>query len=119
MLGGTLVLSLNSGAKTLPLIATSGQNTTYRLRETLKSYEVNIRHSKVNRADGVYDRHNVEALITTFATATVPQYTQKAYFVMEHKPAYADKDPMLALTIFGSVGGAAATNLVALNNGEG
>jgi hypothetical protein len=85
MLGTTFVLGLASGSKTLPQVNPGGQKFAgeYFLRETLKSYRVRVRHSELVIDDQDYGRHNVEVTITTFATSTVPEYTHKAYFVIE------------------------------------
>lgn len=98
MLGSTFVLGLASGSKTLPLVNQDGYSASYYLRESLQQYEVTVRHSKVNR-DGVsYDRHNVQAVITIFATATVPESKRTAYFIMEQLSSDTNVELMDALS---------------------
>lgn len=98
MLGSTFVLGLASGSKTLALV-NSGQDYSaeYYLRESLKSYRVRVRHSNVTVNGVLYDRHNVEALITTFATSTTAESYSKAYFVIEVLPGDTNVEPMDAL----------------------
>lgn len=103
MLGSTFVLGLTSGSKTLPLVNQDGYSSEYYLRESAKSYRVSVRHSNVSRtgSDGVtlkYDRHNVEATVTTFATSTVPEIYNKAYFIIELTPGDTYVDVMDALS---------------------
>jgi len=103
MLGSTFVLGLASGSQTLPLVNQDAYSSEYRLRASSKLYRVLVRHSSVNRtgSDGVvqsYDRHNVEASITTFATSTVPEFTTKAYFVMEQLPVDTNVEVQDALS---------------------
>lgn len=83
MLGSTFVLGLTSGSKTLPLVTQDGYGAEYYLREALISYRVRVRHSNVTRNGVVYDRHNVEAVKTTFAAAGVAEYSSTAYFITE------------------------------------
>lgn len=97
MLGSTFVLGLASGSKTLPLINQDNFSATYQLRESLTSYAVNVRHSTVSRAGVMYDRHNVEVNITTFATSTVPESYHKAYLVIELLPGDVNVEPFDAL----------------------
>jgi len=73
MLGSTFVLALTSGSKTLPLVNQDGYSSEYYLRESLVSYRVQVRHSNFTKAGLTYDRHNVTATRTTFATATAPE----------------------------------------------
>lgn len=98
MLGSTFVLGLASGSKTLPLVNQANDySAEYYLREAAKSYRVSVRHSKVTRNGLEYDRHNVEATVTTFATSTTPEVYNKAYFVIELTPGDTYVDVMDAL----------------------
>jgi len=98
MLGNTYVLGLASGSKTLPLVKQDGYSAEYSLRESLKSYRVVVRHSKVKKPFGItLDRHNVEVLVTTFAAGAVPESTHKAYCVIEHSPGDTNVEPVDAL----------------------
>jgi hypothetical protein len=83
MLGSTFVLGLASGSKTLPLVTQDGYAAEYYLRESAKSYRVRVRHSNVTRNGVEYDRHNVEAVITVFASGAVAEYQETAYFITE------------------------------------
>jgi len=103
MLGSTFVLGLASGSQTLPLINQDAFTSTYRLRVSGKVYQVVIRHSSVNRtgSDGVtqsFDRHNVEATITTLASGATPEYYTKAYFIMEQLPSDTNVEVQDALS---------------------
>ncbi len=99
MLGSTFVLGLASGSKTLPSVNTGQEYAgEYYLRESLKSYRVRVRHSEVTVNGVQYDRHNVEVVITTFATSTVDESYHKAYFVVELLPSDTNVEPMDALS---------------------
>lgn len=97
MLGSTFVLGLASGSKTLALVNQDGYGAEYYLRETLKSYRVRVRHSNQTVAGLKYDRHNVEVVITTFATSTTPESTHTAYLVVQLLPGDTNVEPMDAL----------------------
>jgi hypothetical protein len=64
----------------------------YLLKETLAEYRVRVRHTKTGGKNGlpVYDRHNFELVMTTYATDTVPEFYRKMYFVMEVLPSDDD-----------------------------
>jgi hypothetical protein len=84
--GATLTITINAVAKVLNRINQDNYGSEFFLRETLVSYRVKIRHSKVKAtADKPYesDRHNVELTVTTFATATTPQRVSTFYTVMQ------------------------------------
>lgn len=98
MLGSTFVLGLAAGNKTLPLIKQDGYAAEYYLRESLKSYRVSVRHSKVSKPTGlIYDRHNLEILITTFVAGAVPESYHKAYCVIELLPGDVYVEPVDAM----------------------
>jgi hypothetical protein len=97
MLGSSYVLGLASGSKTLPLVNQDGYTSEYYLRDTLKSYRVRVRHVNSTVEGLVYDRHNVEVVVTTFATSTTPQSYHKAYIVIELLPGDTNVEPMDAL----------------------
>lgn len=85
MFGTTLVLPLLSGSLTLVKINQDGYSSEYRLGTSLMSVTAKIRHSKSGgtASKPAMDRHNFEVVRTTYATATVPEIVQKAYFVIE------------------------------------
>lgn len=85
MFGNTLVLTVNSVAKTLTKINQDGYASEYLLRDTLDSFRAKIRHTSVTKkgAISVTDRHNVEIVHTIYATATVPEIVRKVYLVFE------------------------------------
>jgi hypothetical protein len=97
MLGSTFALGLASGSKTLSLVNQDGYSAEYRLRESLKSYTVRVRHSNTTVNGAVYDRHNVEVEIVTFATSTTPELRHKAYFVIQLPPGDTNVEPFDAL----------------------
>jgi len=82
-----LVITLAvAGAKSLNKINQDNYGSEFLLRETLVEYRAKVRHS-VTKPDAngvVYDRHNFEVVITTFATSTVPEFHEKFYFVQEN-----------------------------------
>jgi hypothetical protein len=97
MLGSSFVLGLASGSKTLPLINSDQYSAEYYLRESAVSYRVRVRHSNAVRDGVTYDRHNVEAVKTTFATSTTPEIKHTAYFVLELTPSDTTVEVMDAL----------------------
>lgn len=90
-----LVITLAvAGAKSLNKINQDNYGSEFLLRETLVEYRAKVRHSKGKPdANGVtYDRHNFEVVITTFATALLPEFHEKFYFVMEVPPGQTSVD---------------------------
>lgn len=87
-LGSSLTLPLSGGSKVLVRIRDDGYSSEYYLRETLKSYRAQVRHSKTKATatKPEYDRHNFEVVITTFAASGVDEFYQKFYFVLEQLP---------------------------------
>jgi len=116
MLGPTFVLGLASGSKTLNLVNQDSYSSEYYLRESLMSFRVFVRHTTARRGVSQYDRHNVEATITTFATLTTPETYTKAYFIVELLPGSGDVNLMDALADWAIASSNA--NLVKLNNWE-
>jgi len=117
MLGDTFVLGLASGSKTLPKV-NSGQDyaSEYYLRESLKSYRVRVRHSTTTVNGVVYNRHNVEVYIVTFATSTTAEFYHKAYFVIELLPSDTFVEAMDALADWSIA--TSNANLVKILGGE-
>lgn len=91
MFGNTLVLTVNSVAKTLTKINQDGYASEYLLRDTLDSFRAKIRHTRVTKKGAVtgYDRHNVEVVHTVYATTLVPEIVRKVYLVFEQDTADA------------------------------
>jgi len=84
--GATISITINAIAKVLNRINQDNYGSEFYLRETLVSYRLKIRHSKVKASvekPYVQDRHNAELVITTFATSTVPQKASTYYTVMQ------------------------------------
>lgn len=77
---------LSSGAVNLVRITQDGYTSTWQYRTSTYLMRMQIRHSVVPAKGGepAKDRHNVEVVKTTFATASVPQYSEKSYFVTEN-----------------------------------
>lgn len=96
MLGNTLVLPLSSGNVTLVKINQDAYSSEYALRTSTLVWTAKIRHSKVKAPNTaqMYDRHNFEVVKVTLATAEVPEFYQKFFFVDERKPG--DTDVVLA-----------------------
>lgn len=63
-----------------------GYSTEYLLVEVLRRFRVRVRHSvvKATATRPQYDRHNVEVVETTFATATAAEFDRKCYMVTEN-----------------------------------
>lgn len=83
MFSNTVVLTVNSVAKTLTKINQDSYASEYLLRDTLDSFRLKIRHSQAKRGSVTVDRHNVELTHTVYATATVPEIVRKVYLVFE------------------------------------
>jgi hypothetical protein len=84
--GSTLTITINAIGKVLSRINQDNYGSEFFLRETLVSYRLRIRHTKVKATAAVpyeLDRHNMELVITTFATSTVPQRVSTIYSVIQ------------------------------------
>jgi hypothetical protein len=90
MFGQTQAVDFGQGSKTLVKINQDGYASEYYLRDSISEHRMKIRHSTVLHDAVPYARHNVEITRTVFATSTVPEYVQKAYFVFEHLPSDVD-----------------------------
>jgi hypothetical protein len=100
--GTTLTITINAIAKVLNRINQDNYGSEFYLRETLVSYRMKIRHSKVKAtAEKPYaqDRHNVELTVTTFATASVPQRVSTFYTVLQ-----VPEDAVMATESFNAQG---------------
>jgi hypothetical protein len=86
MIGDTLVLPQVGGDITLKKINQDEYSSEYMFRNATDQYVAKVRHSKTKATSGqvAKDRHNFEVVQTIFATATVPEYERKFYFVIEH-----------------------------------
>lgn len=77
---------INDGVpRTLVKINQDGYSSEYYLRTATHIFRAFIRHSRTKATPNVpsYDRHNVEFVKTTLATATVREFYEKFYFVDE------------------------------------
>lgn len=95
MLANTLTVN----GKTLTKIKEEGYTSEYYFRDATEMYVLQVRHQKT-KAKGdvpVKDRHNVELVVTTFATAEAPEVSQKAYLVVEQLPNNSAKTIPVAL----------------------
>lgn len=84
MLANTLTVN----GKTLTKIKEEGYTSEYYFRDATEMYTLQVRHQKT-KAKGdvpVKDRHNVELVITTFATAEAAEIVEKTYLVVEQMP---------------------------------
>lgn len=117
MLGNTLVVTIGGVAKTLTLVDYPGSYAAeYKLTETLVQYRAFVRHGTAKGDNGSQDRHNVELIRITFATATLPKYTERVYFVMQTDPGRDAVD--LAAAIFAWGTASTNANLVKVQGGE-
>lgn len=116
MFSEPIVFPHADGNQSLRRINQDSYSSEYLKKNTLDEYRMKIRHSTVKK-DGVsYDRHNVEVVQTIYATATIPQFTRKAYFVVELLPSDGDVKLMDALADWAIATSDAA--LTQLNQGE-
>lgn len=95
MLGSTFELPLVLGGVPSPIdlvkINQDGYSSEYLYRTETAEYRLKIRHTatKETPTKPAYERHNIECVVTVFATPEVAQYYQKFYAVLEQKPGYA------------------------------
>lgn len=83
MFSNTVVLTVNSVAKTLTKINQDSYASEYLLRDTTEAYRLKIRHSVAKRGASSVDRHNVELTHTIYATPTTLEVVRKVYLVFE------------------------------------
>lgn len=120
MFGNTLTLSVAAANDTVAIRINGGNeySSEYLCKAALHEVRIKIRHSKTKAtADRPsYDRHNFEVVKTVWATATVPQYIKKMYFVFELLPSDDDLTLIDAIAdwMIASTGG----NLTSLRNWE-
>lgn len=80
-------VTISAVLKNLVRIKFDGYTTEYYLRETLVEYWIKVRHTDAKDTVGTpQDRHNVELLMRTFATSSLPAYEEKVYFVFQANP---------------------------------
>lgn len=81
MLANTLVVN----GVTLLRVREGEFSSEYRKVTSTQEYRLHFRHTNVKPLSNgkVRDRHNVELVVTTFATPTAPEEVQKAYIVIE------------------------------------
>jgi ABC-type phosphate transport system substrate-binding protein len=87
MFSNTIVLTVNSVAKTLTKINQDSYASEYLLRDVLDSFRLKIRHSVAKRGLLSFDRHNVEIVHTVYATTTTVEIVRKVYLVFEQDTA--------------------------------
>lgn len=92
MLGNTLVLPHADGNITCIKINQDKYSSEYLCKRTLDEVRVRIRHSKTKASATMpaMERHNVEIVTTTYATADAEEYPRKDYMVIERKLGDAD-----------------------------
>jgi len=78
MLGDTITITRNAVANVLAKINQDNFTSQYMLRTSTEEFLLNVRHNTESAKLGVkpFDRHNIEYIHTTFATATVPEVKQ-------------------------------------------
>lgn len=83
MLGtATFVLPLSGGDVTLNKINQDNYSSEYLFRNTTLQYRLRIRHTETSAGK---ERHNLEAVKTTFGVDGAPDVESKFYFVIEHE----------------------------------
>lgn len=111
-----MVLTISGVQKTLTLVNSGDYSAEYKLTESLVQYRAFVRHGTSKGDNGPQDRHNVELLQITFATATTPKLTKKAHFVLTADPGQSAVD--LAAALFGWGTASTNANLVKVDGGE-
>jgi len=96
MLGDTLVVPHADGNITCVKINQDGYTSEYLKRGTTDETRVRVRHTKTaaTASKPAYDRHNVEISQLVYAAGEAPEFSRKAYVVIEHQPD--DDDTKLA-----------------------
>ncbi|DAD50858.1 coat protein [ssRNA phage SRR5466728_5] len=89
MLADPLVITVGGNAKSLNRINQDGYSSEYLLRDSTTEHRLKVRHSqtKADPAGQVYDRHNVEFTVVTFASGATPANYEKFYVVIECLPS--------------------------------
>lgn len=107
-------VTISAVLKNLVRIKFDGYTSEYYLRETLVEYWIKVRHSDAKDTIGTpQDRHNVELLMRTYATAALPAYEEKVYFVTQANPGRSAIALALALFVWAN-----STNLGKLDGKE-
>lgn len=88
MLGDTLTVLVEPTNRVLNKINQDNYSSEYLWVGTLSQIRARVRHTKTTARNGrpAYDRHNLEIVLTTFATETKAEYDSKVYVVFEHLP---------------------------------
>lgn len=110
MFADTLTLPHADGNITVSRIKGPSANdfsSEYLYKGTLFEVSVKIRHSKTAAKSDkpAMDRHNVEMVQTTYATASIPQFTRKVYCVAEQLPSDTDSKLLDCLADYLNVSG--------------
>jgi hypothetical protein len=100
MFSNTIVLTVNSVAKTLVKINQDSYASEYLLRDTLDSYRLKIRHTVSKRGSVSVDRHNVELVHIVYATTTAAEINRKVYLVFEQDTADVMVNEIAALAVW-------------------
>lgn len=94
MLADPLVITIAGSGKSLNKINQDSFGSEYLLRNSTTEYRAKVRHSttKADATGQVYDRHNFELNVLTFASGATPESHQKFYFVIETLPSNTNVD---------------------------
>lgn len=87
-----LVLTINAVPISLNKINQDSYGSEFLYRNATTEYRAKVRHSttKPNEDGLVYERHNFEVVVTTFAVTGTPESHDKFYFVMERLASQVD-----------------------------
>lgn len=102
MLGDPITLVITGGNVSFAKINQDGYSSEYMNRGATYAIQLKIRHSKTKARPGVpsRDRHNVEYVATTFATAEAAERVRKCYLVIEQDADDTDTSGIIALANF-------------------
>jgi len=91
MFGDTVSFALAGiGSLTLNKVNQDNYTAEYLCKQSTFEVRCRVRHTKVKAtaSQKEMDRHNVELVLKTYATAEVEEHDQKVYVVIENRPWY-------------------------------
>lgn len=92
MVADPLVLTINGVAISLNKINQDSYGSEFLYRNSTTEYRAKVRHSKMkpDSDSQVFERHNFEVVVKTFASGDTPEFYDKFYFVIERLPKTTD-----------------------------
>lgn len=116
MLGDTITITRNAVANVLSKINQDNYSSSYLLRTATEEFRVNVRHATETAKAGVvpFERHNIEYIHTTFATATVGELEERIAHTVRCRRAADPADALKsAKALVGYLTDANLTKLIA------